>query len=559
MSRMTSLDDLDLFSDEILADPYPCYAALREQAAAVYLPKTGVWAVTRYEAVRAALGNPQAFSSRAVAFNDVMNQALAGTSLAADPPDHRALRAALMENLTPRALRTLRDDVEAKADAMVAGLVERGTFDAIEDLAQALPVAVVMDLIGVQGEVRDKMLGWGFAAFNTLGPMNARTIANLPAAGELFDWVSGIKAADLAEGSIGRAVFAAAERGVIPAASCNGIIHQYVAAGLDSTIAGLGNAIALFAAHPDQYALIRADPSLIPAAFNEVLRYDAPVPLFGRLVTADTEVDGTVIPAGAQAALLFAAGNRDPRHYQDPDRFLVERNPVDHLGFGYGIHSCAGRGLASLEAQAVLGALARRVRGYTVGPGERRVGNSTRSLAKLPVTSLLPALPKPPTGPSQPIPRSAPAGTGEPSPVADGTELDSGTYYSVGGGFVVEEAARSLAEGRALVPDPLSVPFPFSTGAEVLAHAEVATASACGWAGFVCGPPVIGRLPAWASLPAALGLLPLLTAFVVVGTLRSRALRPGQPEPRPKSLVTTRSGLCCSNTARGLRLVNAAG
>jgi hypothetical protein len=129
----------------------------------------------------------------------------------------------------------------------------------------------------------------------------------------------------------------------------------------------------------------------------------------------------------------------------------------------------------------------------------------------------------------------------------------------VGGGFVVEEAARSLAEGPALVPDPLSVPFPFSTGAEVLAHAEVATASACGWAGFVCGPPVIGRLSAWASLPAALGLLPLLTAFVVVGTLRSRALRPGQPEPRPKSLVTTRSGLCCSNTARGLRLVNAAG
>lgn len=385
---MTSLDDIDLFSDEVLTDPYPYYAAMREQAGAVYLPKTGVWAITRYAEVRAALGNPQAFSSKAVAFNDMMNQALAGTSLATDPPDHRALRAALMENLTPRALRTLAGDIEAKADAMVADLVGRGTFDAIGDLAQALPIAVTMDLIGVQGEVRDKMVAWGSAAFNTLGPMNDRTIANFPIAGELFEWVSGIKAGDLAEGSIGRAVFAAADRGVIPHEACIGIIHQYVAAGLDSTMAGIGNAIALLAAHPDQYELIRADPSLIPAAVNEALRYDAPVPLFGRLVTQDTQVDGTVIPAGAQAALLFASANRDPRRYAEPDSFRVERNPIDQLAFGHGIHSCAGQGLAKLEAQAVLGALARRVRSYTVGEGERRISNTTRGLARLPVTSL---------------------------------------------------------------------------------------------------------------------------------------------------------------------------
>lgn len=386
-----ALAGLDLFSDEVLADPYPYYAALREHAAVVHLEQAGIWAVTRYEPVRAALGNPQVFSSGAVAFNDTMNQALAGTSLATDPPDHRPLRAALMENLTPRALRRLQGDIEAKADAMVADVVERGTFDAIGDLAQALPIAVVMDLIGVQGDVRDKMLGWGFAAFNVLGPMNERTVANFPVAGELFEWASTIKAGDLAEGSIGRAVFAAADRGVIPREGCNGIIHQYVAAGLDSTIAAIGNAIALLAAHPGQYELMRADPSLIPAAFSEALRYDAPVPLFGRVVTQDVAVDGTVIPAGSQVALLFAAGNRDPRHYPDADSFQVRRNPVDHLSFGYGVHSCAGQGLAKLEAHAVLGALARRVRGYTVGEGERRISNATRSLAKLPVTTLVPA------------------------------------------------------------------------------------------------------------------------------------------------------------------------
>jgi cytochrome P450 len=390
----SALSDLDLFSDEVLLDPYPHYAALREHAAVVHLEKSGytersgIWAVTRYEQVRAALGNPQDFSSRTAAFNDAMNQALADTSLTADPPDHRPLRAALMEGLTPRALRGLAADIEAKADAMVAGLVERGTFDAIEDLAQALPIAVVMDLIGVQGEVRDKMLGWGFAAFNVLGPMNGRTIVNFPVAGQLFAWASDIKADDLAEGSIGRAVFAAADRGVIPRESCNGIIHQYVAAGLDSTVAAIGNAIALLAAHPDQFDLIRADPSLIPAAFNEAMRYETPVPLFGRYAVRDIEVDGTVIPAGSQVALLFASANRDPRHYSDPDEFRVERNPGDHLGFGYGIHSCAGQGLAKLEGHAVLGALARRVRHYTVGESGPRLSNTTRSLASLPVLSI---------------------------------------------------------------------------------------------------------------------------------------------------------------------------
>src|SRR5690606_24525247 len=123
-----------------------------------------------------ALGNWEAFSSKKVAFNDQMNQALQGTSLATDPPDHQRLRAALTENLSPRALRKMKDDIDAKADAMVAELVERGSFDAVKDLARPLPAGVVIDLIGLQGEIRDKMLTWGEAAMNVLGPMNQRTI-----------------------------------------------------------------------------------------------------------------------------------------------------------------------------------------------------------------------------------------------------------------------------------------------------------------------------------------------------------------------------------------------
>ncbi|MET0932332.1 MAG: cytochrome P450 [Mycetocola sp.] len=383
--------DIDLWSDQVLANPYPTFTELREQSSVVRLDTNGVWALTRYEPIRDALGNWSVFSSNSVAFNDAMNGALVGTTMATDPPDHTALRAALTENLSPRALRKMKASIDEKADVLVAGLVERGSFDAMDDLARALPLQVVVDLIGVQGDVRDKVLGWGEAAFNVLGPMNARTTQNFPIAGELFQWASTLQGADLAEGSMGRAIFDAAGRGEIPVESAGQIIHQYVAAGMDTTIAALGNAIAQFAAHPEQYEILRQDPSLIPSAFNEVLRYEALMLAEGRLVTEDVEVDGTLIPAGSQIAILFGAGNRDPRHYEDPDEFVVRRNPVDHLTFGYGVHSCAGQGLARLEAFAVLDALVRRVSRITVGEPVRKINNSSQSLDKLPVLEFVPA------------------------------------------------------------------------------------------------------------------------------------------------------------------------
>ena len=195
---------LDLFSDEVMLDPYPYLADLRELGAAVYLETPNLWALTRYEHNRAAMANWKVFSSRSVAFNDTMNQVLVGTSLATDPPDHRPLRKVLMERLSPRALRGVTADIDAVADRMVAELVERGAFDAMDDLARALPLTVVADLIGVQGPVRENMLVWGEAAFNCLGPMNARTAQSFPIAGELFQWSVECRAEDLTDGSWGR-------------------------------------------------------------------------------------------------------------------------------------------------------------------------------------------------------------------------------------------------------------------------------------------------------------------------------------------------------------------
>ena len=383
--------DLDLFADEVVLDPYPSYARLRALGGVVHLPVNDVYALTRYDVIRTALADWESFSSRSVGFNPMVNEALTGTSLASDPPAHTRLRAALTENLSPRALRRLKDGIETKADRLVADLVAQGSFEAIDALARAFPLEVVADLIGFTGQARTNMLRWGQAAMEVLGPLNQRTAENFPIAGELYAWCSQVAAEDLAPGSVGRGIFDAEARGDIPPSTAGHIIHQYLGAGVDSTVAAIGNVVALFGRHPDQLRLVRENPDLVPAAFNEVLRFWTPLHAWGRVVTRDTEVDGVVLPQGSQVAILFGSGNHDPRHYQDPDDFRVERNPIDHLTFGYGPHGCAGQGLARLEGQAIIGALARRVARLELGPEQRVPTNTTRSIDALPVLEVVPA------------------------------------------------------------------------------------------------------------------------------------------------------------------------
>ncbi len=385
------MSDLDLFADDVLLDPYPHYAQLRELGGVVHLPKNDVYALTRYAVIRDALADPATFSSRSIGFNPMVNEALTGTSLASDPPDHARLRATLTENLSPRALRGLKTQIDAKVAARVRELVERGSFEAIDGLARAVPLEVVADLIGFTGHARDNMLRWGQAAMEVIGPMNPRTGENFPIAGELYGWCSSVQADDLAPGSVGRGIFDAEARGDIPTGTAGHIIHQYLGAGVDTTVAAIGNIVALFAAHPEQFDLVRADPALVPAAFSEVLRFWAPIHAWGRQVIKDVEIDGALVRAGSQVAILFGAGNRDPRHYENPDAFLVERNPVDHLTFGYGPHGCAGQGLARLEAHAVIEALVGQVRRLVVGAELRVPSNITRSIDRLPVVEVVPA------------------------------------------------------------------------------------------------------------------------------------------------------------------------
>ncbi len=173
----------------------------------------------------------------------------------------------------------------------------------------------------------------------------------------------------------------------VDAAAAPWLVMTYVTAGMDTTVHAIGHTLWLLGQHPDQWEALRADTALIPQAFREVLRYESPVQMFGRTVTADWAAgDNITVPAGSRLVVLFGAANRDERKRDDPDRFDIRRPNFDHLGFGYGLHGCAGQALARMEGEAILRALTERVTRIEIGQPVRHYNNELRGLESLPVT-----------------------------------------------------------------------------------------------------------------------------------------------------------------------------
>ncbi|QTX04387.1 cytochrome P450 [Agromyces archimandritae] len=380
--------ELDLFSDEALADPYPLYRRIRDAAPAVRLDRYGVWALGRYEDVRAALNDWQTFTSaEGVALNPASRATTGGLIIATDPPYHDVLRGVLTEKLSPRALRVLRGGLEEQARVLVDAVVDRGEFDAVADLARAFPVQVVLELIGLPAQLADRALAWADAAFNAGGPDVPRTREAMPLLEDQFAYLAKMHKEDLVEGSFGWVIFDAADRGVIARDSVVPLMSAYVTAGLDTTINAISAGVRYFAEHPDQWRMLREDRSLIPSAFNEIVRMESPLQWFSRVTTRDVDVDGVVIPAGQRVLMLYGSANRDERKWgPDADAFDIRRDAMDHIAFGSGVHGCAGQGLARMEGAAVFSALADRVASFSVGEPRRRLNNRIRGLAELPTT-----------------------------------------------------------------------------------------------------------------------------------------------------------------------------
>jgi cytochrome P450 len=380
--------DADLFTDESLSEPYFHYRAMRDAGPVVWLTAHDVYAVARYHEVRAVLESHDAFcSGQGVGLNEVINKGGRGTTLMSDGDAHRSQREVIGRPLTPRALAELRPHAQAVADQLVDELVGRGTFDAVSDLAEVLPATWVPDLLGWPIEGRENLLDWAGANFDSLGPLNDRAIAAREGLLEMVAYAQTLAEAELPAGSMAARIREAADKGEIDQSRCPMMIIDYLAPSLDTTVSAIGNAVWLFATHPDQWQLLREQPDRVKQAFNEALRLESPISCFTRVATADTAINGVDVPAGGRILVSYASANRDERRWDRPDEFDIRRDSAAHVAFGYGEHACAGMGLARLEGAAIFTALVDGVaRIELAGEPERKLNNLILSFRSLPVT-----------------------------------------------------------------------------------------------------------------------------------------------------------------------------
>lgn len=394
------------------ADPYPAYARLRNEAPVCFVEADDVWAVSRFDDVTAVLRDPATFSSAAMrdfmtggaarrhrARNPWADRAsmLFGNSrvvLAADPPDHTVLRRLLSRSFTPRAIEERRPMVERICahllDDLLAG-AESGPVDFVPTVSWPLPVLVIAEMLGVPRDRLDDFKRWSDGIVDLVSGVG-ESVMHPTALAELVVYMGQLLAERRAqppgEDLVGLLLQSEGDGGnTLTPIEIASFCMLLLVAGNETTTSLLGNVLAALLANPDQFDRLRAEPHLLRSCLEESLRYDSPFQGLYRTTTRDATVAEAHLPAGAVLLVLFASANRDERHYPDPDRFDVARNPLDHVGFGAGIHLCLGAALARLEAEVVLGALLERTeRIEAAGPTVRVPSHILRSVASLPVT-----------------------------------------------------------------------------------------------------------------------------------------------------------------------------
>lgn len=385
-------NDADPFSDELLENPLPLHAALREAGPVSYLTTYDVYALARYDQVRAALSNWQDFQSGAgVGLSNFRHEKPwrpPSLLLEADPPRHDAPRRVLTKILGPRALHKLREDWTSDADALVDTVLAEGReFDAVTALAQTFPLRVFPDTVGISKEGRENLLPYGDHLFNAFGPHNHLVAKGAPRVAELSGWASAQCHRDaLSDKGFGADIWAAADRGEITYDQAPLIVRSLLSAGVDTTVHGLSATLFAMATNPDQWQRLRQQPSLIRGAFDEAVRWESPVQTFFRTATRDVRLGEVTVPDGQKILMFLGAANRDPRRWERPDEFDLSRDPSGHVGFGMGIHQCVGQHVARLEAEAILTALARRVASLRpAAPAKRHHNNTLRAWESIPV------------------------------------------------------------------------------------------------------------------------------------------------------------------------------
>jgi len=381
------ISDVNPFELDLRLEPYAFYEELREMGPVVYLRTLDLYAVSRFADVRRVLADQKVFSSaEGVVQNAAMNAAMAGSIVGTDPPVHTRLREILGRPLTPAKLAPMRDMLSQLSVRQVERILQKGgEVEAVSQISCHLPLSVVTELVGMPDDATDRMLPWAAASFNGMAPdIMPGTGPALATIGEMMGYIADPSLPErLRPGSWSAQLHEASVRGEIDYEQFLSMLQGYLMPSLDTTIFGMSNLLWLMAKNPDQWELLRSRPSLIPRAIHEAIRLESPVQFFSRVATEDTEIDGAPIKAGSRVFVIYASANRDPRRFENPDQFQIERDSTDHVGFGHSAHRCVGMNLALMELTAMLTALVGKVGAIELVEAKRADNAILRGFEKL--------------------------------------------------------------------------------------------------------------------------------------------------------------------------------
>jgi cytochrome P450 len=388
VSRAIPVIEDDLFSHESVRNARAVDDRVRELAPVVRLAREDIVVMGRFAEVSSALSDWRTFSSTSRPWHD-RGSVRPEILLTDDPPRHTEVRLVIANALSPKALKHMAEAFAADAERVIDRVLDAGSesIDAVAAICRPFVYKVLPDLLGLPLAGREHMEAFGHMVWATMGPMNALFAEAMIGSEPVLAWVEECcRRENLDADGLGMAMFDAADRGEITQAEAKLLVGILLSAAADTTVMTLGTAIRAFCEFPDQYDALRRDAAQTRVAFDESLRWDSPSRLAGRITTRDVDIDGYTIPSGTRCGLLFAAANRDPRKWDQPDRFDIGRNVRGQVGWGAGVHMCVGKTLAQLEADAMLGAMTRRIARFeAAGEPEPWMTTIGHGPARLPV------------------------------------------------------------------------------------------------------------------------------------------------------------------------------
>jgi cytochrome P450 family 142 subfamily A polypeptide 1 len=371
-------------------DPFPAFTWMREHAPAYYDEASGVWGITRYADIREISKDPDTFSNAGGIRPD--SDALP-MMIDTDAPEHVRRRRLVSEGFTPRRIRESEAGIRTICDAIIDRVCEAGTADFVRDIAAPLPMIVIGNMLGVAPEDRDDLLRWSDDMLKALGSPDpgAMDVAAV-AAMEYAEYITAVaeqrRRDSQSEDLIGTLVHAEIDGDRLDEPS---IIYEsllILIGGDETTRHVISGGMYELLTHPEQYAGLAGDRSLLPSAVEEMLRWVSPIKNMARQMTRDVEFQGETLREGQKLLLLYPSANRDERVFADPEQFDITRSPNDHMAFGFGSHFCLGNRLARMELTVMFDRLLDRLPDLALSdPSEppKRAANFVSGYENMPV------------------------------------------------------------------------------------------------------------------------------------------------------------------------------